>query len=107
MSCTYCCTRISRGKAISYPISDIILQIEKFIEEGRKEIYLTGQDCGFYNWNSLTIVDLAHRIHDEFKHHNIFVRIGMIDPIHPSELIKLSHLLMESPIFYKFTTLSF
>jgi tRNA A37 methylthiotransferase MiaB len=45
MVCTYCCTQISRGKAISFPLEDILGQIQYYIDRGTKEIYLTGQEC--------------------------------------------------------------
>lgn len=102
MSCTYCCTRISRGEAISYPISDIISQIQLYIENGTKEIFLTGQDCGFYQWNTYSIIDLVKLIHNTFKQHDIFIRMGMINPIRPSELIDLAKFLLTSNIFYNF-----
>jgi threonylcarbamoyladenosine tRNA methylthiotransferase CDKAL1 len=102
MSCTYCCTRISRGKAISYPMSDILNQIKAYIDNGTKEIYLTGQDCGFYQWNSHTIGDLVQKIHDQFNHNDIFIRVGMINPIRPSEIIDLTQKLINSNIFYNF-----
>jgi len=102
MSCTYCCTHISRGKAISYPLEDILDQIQFYIDKGTKEIFLTGQDCGFYHWESLQVVDLVREIEKKYGNENIFIRIGMIDPIRPEKIIELAHILQESQIFYKF-----
>ena len=102
MACTYCCTRISRGKAVSYPLEDIMEQILYYIENGTKEIYLTGQDCGFYTWESAKIVDLARKIDKVYGKENIFIRIGMIDPIRSSRIVELAQILESSRIFYKF-----
>ena len=43
MACTYCCTRISRGRGVSFPLNDILDQIQNHIENGIKEIYLTNK----------------------------------------------------------------
>jgi MiaB/RimO family radical SAM methylthiotransferase len=102
MVCTYCCTQISRGKAISFPLEDILGQIQYYIDRGTKEIYLTGQDCGFYRWESLQIVDLVREIEKKYGNEEIFIRIGMIDPIRPEEIIELTRILQSSQIFYKF-----
>ncbi|MBN2154949.1 MAG: MiaB/RimO family radical SAM methylthiotransferase [Candidatus Lokiarchaeota archaeon] len=100
--CTYCCTRISRGKPISYPLDSILSLIKFYISEGAKEIFLTAQDCGLYQWDSYTIVDLIQKIEEKFNESELFIRIGMIDPFHSSKILDLAKIIKNSSIFYKF-----
>lgn len=46
--CTFCATRLARGKSISISSSRIIDQINKLVENGYKEIVLTGIDITDY-----------------------------------------------------------
>jgi len=101
-SCSYCCTRISRGRTISFPIEDIIHQIQYYIKNGVKEIYLTAQDCGSYNSDSKSLVDLIREIHRQYGNEEILVRLGMIHPNQSSEIGELGQILQSSKIFYKF-----
>jgi len=45
-ACTYCLTRIARGKSISVPANQIIEQIQQDEELGVNEIVLTGVQLG-------------------------------------------------------------
>ncbi len=101
-SCSYCCTHFSRGKVLNYPVEDIINQIEVFLDHGIKEIYLTGQDCGEYVWNSYSVVDLARMIDDKFNQNEVFIRMGMLHPKHHHKIIELAEVFRNSSIFYKF-----
>ena len=44
--CTYCITRVARGRVASYPVDTIIEQVRRSVDRGMKEIKLTGQDTG-------------------------------------------------------------
>jgi threonylcarbamoyladenosine tRNA methylthiotransferase MtaB len=44
--CTYCVTRLARGKAYSIPKADIKLHIDEAVAGGTKEIVLTGVNLG-------------------------------------------------------------
>lgn len=46
--CTFCATRLARGKSISIPSNRIIEQINKLVENGYNEIVLTGIDITDY-----------------------------------------------------------
>jgi len=46
--CSYCCTRIARGKLQSYPIELLKQESEKAISEGCVEIQITAQDTAAY-----------------------------------------------------------
>ncbi len=77
-------------------------EIQIYIDNGTKEIFLTAQDCGFYHWESNQIVDLIREIETKFGHEEIFIRIGMTNPIRPDKIIELAQILHSSKIFYKF-----
>lgn len=46
--CSYCIVPITRGKEISYPMSDIIDRVQHDVELGSKEVTLVGQNVNSY-----------------------------------------------------------
>jgi len=42
--CTYCITRVARGRVASYPVDDLVAQVRGHVQDGVREIKLTGQD---------------------------------------------------------------
>ena len=78
-TCTYCCTRLARGRLISYPIKDIIEEAKQAIENGAVEIELTAQDTSAYGKDTgETFADLIKEVSSikgKFK-----IRIGMMNP---------------------------
>lgn len=81
--CTYCITKIARGKLFSYPLNDIVNRAKKAISEGVKEIFLTSSDNGCYGFDFKDKKNLAYLIRaisnleGEFK-----LRVGMSNPNH-------------------------
>ncbi|QJC30905.1 tRNA (N6-isopentenyl adenosine(37)-C2)-methylthiotransferase MiaB [Enterobacteriaceae endosymbiont of Macroplea appendiculata] len=55
--CTYCIVPFTRGKEISRPYKDILLEIQQLIIQGIKEIHLLGQ-----NVNSYKYIDIDNNI---------------------------------------------
>ncbi len=80
-NCSYCCVKAARGTLRSYPIKEIITRLAKDVENGTKEIWLTGQDLGCYGFDKgETLPDLLTKISEidgRFK-----VRVGMMNPQH-------------------------
>jgi MiaB-like tRNA modifying enzyme len=78
-SCTYCITSLARGKLKSYPISEIMQNIQSAIYQGCKEIQLTAQDTSSYGMDKKTNLGLLLKdisnLHGEFR-----VRVGMMNP---------------------------
>jgi threonylcarbamoyladenosine tRNA methylthiotransferase CDKAL1 len=78
--CTYCITRVARGRVSSYPIDAIVAQVRRHVDRGVREIKLTGQDTAAYGRdNGSNLADLLDAIHDipgTFR-----VRVGMADPL--------------------------
>jgi MiaB-like tRNA modifying enzyme len=81
-NCSYCITKIARGKVSSYNENDIIGRIQKGIERGRKEILLTSQDSAAYGMDGATkdLGSLLTLIDNGIKgDHRI--RVGMMNPV--------------------------
>lgn len=79
--CTYCITRLARGKLVSFPLEDILFQARLLAEGGAAEIQLTAQDTtawGIDRDDGLRLPDLLRelcKIEGDFK-----IRIGMANP---------------------------
>ncbi|MCD6385296.1 tRNA (N(6)-L-threonylcarbamoyladenosine(37)-C(2))-methylthiotransferase [Candidatus Sumerlaeota bacterium] len=80
--CTYCQTRLARGRLHSYPVEHILARIRQAIQHAEvKEIWLTSQDTGAYGLDiGSNIVELLREIlsiEGEFR-----LRLGMTNPEH-------------------------
>jgi threonylcarbamoyladenosine tRNA methylthiotransferase CDKAL1 len=77
--CSFCSTKLARGKLISYSPDAIVKEIEQSVKNGAKEIWLTSQDNGCYGFDIGTnLTELLKRIVQipgDFK-----VRNGMMNP---------------------------
>ena len=62
--CTFCATRLARGPSQSVPMEDVLKQARHFIENGIKEIILTGIDIASYGRTLADAPTLADLIHD-------------------------------------------
>lgn len=78
--CTYCITRVARGRATSYPVEALINRIRGEVDRGVREIKLTGQDTGAYGRDRGTTLAALLRAIDRIP--GVFrVRVGMADPL--------------------------
>lgn len=80
-ACTYCLTRIARGKSISVPADQVIEQIHQDEELGVKEIVLTGVQLGSWGKDlegDLRIADLIESVLRKTRVPRI--RISSIEP---------------------------
>ena len=79
--CTYCITRIARGKLVSFPMEDIVAQAKSLAAAGAAEIQLTAQDTAAWGLDlpgNVRLPDLLRelcKIEGDFK-----IRIGMANP---------------------------
>lgn len=77
--CTYCKSRLARGKLMSYDPEAILKQVVSHVHDGCKEIWLTSQDCGAYGQDIGTdIVALLRTVCN--VEGDFFVRLGMMNP---------------------------
>ncbi|MGB2768985.1 MAG: tRNA (N(6)-L-threonylcarbamoyladenosine(37)-C(2))-methylthiotransferase MtaB, partial [Candidatus Zixiibacteriota bacterium] len=77
-NCAYCVVPFARGKERSREVGQIISEINDLVENGYKEVVLTGVHVGRYNRDGVTLVDLSERILNETKVERM--RFSSIDP---------------------------
>ncbi len=84
--CSYCATKIARGRLRSFSIENILKEIENAVKAGFKEIQLTSQDTGAYGidrgYSLPELLDRICEIEGEFR-----VRVGMMNPRHAFEML--------------------
>ncbi|MDH7509172.1 MAG: tRNA (N(6)-L-threonylcarbamoyladenosine(37)-C(2))-methylthiotransferase [Methanomassiliicoccales archaeon] len=78
-SCTYCITRLARGRLRSYMPDQIVEKARRLVESGARELLLTAQDTASYGFDiGCTLSDLISsivQIPGKFR-----IRIGMMNP---------------------------
>ena len=78
--CTYCITRVARGRVSSYSTDGIVNEIRRNVERGAREIKLTGQDTAAFGLDSGTnLADLLRAV--DAIPRTFRVRVGMADPL--------------------------
>jgi threonylcarbamoyladenosine tRNA methylthiotransferase CDKAL1 len=81
--CTFCSTRLVKGRVLSYPMDEVIADVKQNIADGCKEIWLTSQDNGTYMLDHEKVTMLPElleaicSLEGDFK-----VRLGMMNPTH-------------------------
>jgi len=78
--CSYCITRLAKGKLFSYPKEEILKSIENDLQNGAKEIWLTSQDNAAYGLDKgkAELPELLKEI--LALKHKFKLRLGMMDP---------------------------
>jgi len=104
-NCTYCKTKLAKGKLFSYPKEKIIKSIKNDLSQGAKEIWLTSQDLSIYGLDKKEnkksqlplllkeIINLPHK----FK-----LRLGMMNPNSIYSILDELIEIYKSPKLYKF-----
>lgn len=86
--CTFCTIPQARGRSRSQSPDKVVEQFKQLLDEGYKEIILTGVNVGDYDFNSFTFYDLLKRlvaIDGDYR-----IRISSIEPnLLPDEIIDL------------------
>ena len=78
-ACAYCITHHARGPLQSYPIPDIIADVQSALAAGCREIQLTAQDTAAYGRDAGT--SLASLLHNLCAlPGSFFLRVGMMNP---------------------------
>lgn len=98
--CTYCFTKFARPNLFSYPLKTITTEVEAAVGKGVKEIQLTGQDTGTYNYEGNTVADVLTRVCA--VNGNFMVRLGMLNPEHMERLFNNLMNAYKNPKVYKF-----
>jgi threonylcarbamoyladenosine tRNA methylthiotransferase CDKAL1 len=81
-NCTYCKTRLAKGKLFSYYMNKILKTIENDLNQGAKEVWITSQDNASYGLDKENkkpmLVELLKKILS--LKHNFKLRLGMMNP---------------------------
>jgi threonylcarbamoyladenosine tRNA methylthiotransferase CDKAL1 len=80
--CTYCKTKLAKGKLFSYEKEKIIKQIESDLQAGAKEIWITSQDNASYGLDKEGKKPMLPELLNEILKlkHNFKLRLGMMNP---------------------------
>jgi len=79
-NCTYCKTKLSRGKVVSYSVDEIVARAMQAASEGVCHIELASEDMGAYGADIGTnIVELLLRLSDALPQ-GVMLRTGMTNP---------------------------
>jgi len=76
--CTYCIVPSVRGRAVSRPLDQILDNVKRVVDNGFKEIVITGVNIGRYNYEGYNIEKAVEKIADlpgDFR-----VRISSLEP---------------------------
>ena len=99
--CSYCATRIARGRLNSFSIESIVKEVENAVRSGYREIQLTSQDTGAYGMDKgHSLPELLERIckiDGEFR-----IRVGMMNPQHAVRILDDLINVFQSEKIYKF-----
>jgi len=89
-NCSYCITRLARGRLHSYPAREIRSGIREALLDGKKEIFLTSQDNGVYGMDRKTsrenngerygLPELLKDILAGNEDKDFRLRVGMMNP---------------------------
>ncbi len=100
-NCSYCITRLARGKLKSYPVDDIVKEFESMLNNGAKEILLAAQDTACYGKDIGTnLPTLLHKLLQSKK--DFRIRIGMMNPNYLEEIADELLDAMDDERIYKF-----
>jgi len=78
--CSYCATRLAKGKIFSFPKEKILEEISLSVKNGCKEIWVTTQDTACYGFDEdgIRLPELLKEITKILG--KFFVRVGMMNP---------------------------
>jgi MiaB-like tRNA modifying enzyme len=79
--CSFCQTKLAKGRIQSYRIGDIVRQVRSDVSDGCKEVWLTSTDNGAYGkdlgCNLADLIKGVCEVDGEFM-----VRVGMMNPVY-------------------------
>ncbi|MGC8562497.1 MAG: MiaB/RimO family radical SAM methylthiotransferase [Thermoplasmata archaeon] len=104
--CTFCISRIARGRLNSFSQNEILDSIREMVGKGAKEIRLTALDTGSYGNDTSTtlpqLIEEVTKIEGDFS-----IRIGMMEPENAGSIIDDLLEVMKSEKVYKFLHIPF
>jgi len=101
--CSYCKTRLARGKLFSYDARAIKQQFEAALGDGVKEVWLTSQDCGAYGKDiNSSLPVLLNELLSVKMSPEVRIRLGMLNPNHALEFLDEMIIILKHPNMFKF-----
>ncbi len=92
-NCTFCKTKLAKGKLFSYSQDKILKSIKYDFQQGAKEIWITSQDNASYGLDKNSISQLPHLLKEILSlKHNFKLRLGMMNP---NNLLPISEQIIE------------
>jgi threonylcarbamoyladenosine tRNA methylthiotransferase MtaB len=76
--CTFCIIPTVRGRAVSRPVNDVLDNVRRVVDNGFKEVVITGVNIGRYDFEGATFEHVVEKILDlpgDFR-----VRISSLEP---------------------------
>jgi MiaB-like tRNA modifying enzyme len=102
--CTFCKSRIAKGKLFSYDIENILKSIENDLKSGAKEVWITSQDNANYGIDKedkkQKLPELLEKI--LALKYNFKLRLGMMDPNNVYTILDSLIRIYHNPKIYKF-----
>ena len=103
-NCTYCKTKLAKGKLFSYPQEKILSSIKSDLQNGAKEVWLTSQDLANYGMDK---EDKKQQLPQLLKEiialpYKFKLRLGMMDPNNVLPILDELIEIYKSPKLYKF-----
>jgi len=100
--CSYCATRLAKGKLRSFGKEEILENIKLALKSGAKEIQLTSQDLAIYGLDKgkfllPELLKEISKIEGDFR-----VRLGMMNPKFAKKILGKILKILENEKFYKF-----
>ncbi len=102
-NCSYCATKIAKGRLESFPKEEILKEIEKALCQGYREIQLTSQDLGVYlmdkenNFSLSNLIKEILQIKADFR-----LKLGMMGPKWANLMVKDKDFPLEDERLYNF-----
>jgi threonylcarbamoyladenosine tRNA methylthiotransferase CDKAL1 len=85
-SCIYCIVKFARGRLQSYPVENIVEEVQSAVDNECTEIWLTSQDNGCYGLdignNLPKLLNEVCKVPGDFT-----IRVGMMNPTHAKGMI--------------------
>ena len=97
-NCSFCGTKLARGKTMSHSPEKLLIQARTMLQNGAKELWITSQDSGaYYYQESEKIWELPELISAICKlPYRFRLRLGMINPDH---IIRLQYQRTKNTLF--------
>jgi threonylcarbamoyladenosine tRNA methylthiotransferase MtaB len=76
--CTFCIIPSVRGRAVSRPVEDVLDNVRRVVDNGFKEVVITGVNIGRYEYDGLTFENVVEKVLElpgDFR-----VRISSLEP---------------------------